>query len=146
MLMKTKRCFTVMGAAAFPLIVALMLNGSGCKKEETEAVPTPVPTPTPTPTPVTAVVPEEDAGIDAGEDAADAADAKKPTGSFDPSGIKKCCAALRGNAKSAPLDQQPGYLAAAAACDGMAASAQGQQGLGSLRSFLRGASLPAGCQ
>ena len=146
--MKTTRCFTVLGAATFPLIVLFMLNGSGCKKEETEAPPAPTPTPVSTPTPVTTVTPEEDAGLDAGEDAdaSDASDAKKPSGNFDPTGLKQCCSALRQNAKSAPLDQQAGYLAAAGACDGMVATQQSRQALASLRSFLRGASLPGGCQ
>ncbi len=148
--MNAKRMLTVLSAAVFPLAVVMLLNGpSGCKKEETEAPPPPTaaPTPTPTPTPVTTVTPEEDAGADAADAAdGDASDAKPGSGSFDPTGIKKCCSALRQNAKSAPLDQQGGYLAAASVCDGLTASAQSRQALAGLRQFLRGAQLPSACQ
>lgn len=132
--MKPTRLFTVLGALTFPLAVALVSNG--CKKEEEEPPPVPAPTavtPAPTPTPTTQIVPEEDAG-------------KKPVATGDPSGIRKCCAALRQNAKSAPPEQQGGYLAAASACDGLANSPQGRQALSTLRGLLLGAQMPASCQ
>ncbi|WP_231864880.1 MULTISPECIES: acyltransferase [Sorangium] len=148
--MKPTRLFTVLGALMFPLAVALVT--SGCpKKEEDEVPPVPsapvVPTPAPTPTPTTQIVPEEDAGADAADaDTADADAGKKVVGTGDPSGIRKCCAALRQNAKSAPPEQQGGYLAAASACDGLANSPQGRQALSTLRGLLVGAQMPASCQ
>ncbi|WP_437580561.1 acyltransferase [Sorangium sp. So ce887] len=145
--MKPTRLFTVLGALTFPLAVALVSNG--CKKEEEEPPPVPAPTvvtPAPTPTPTTQIVPEEDAGADAADvDAADA-DAGKKVVTGDSSGIRKCCAALRQNAKSAPPEQQGGYLAAASACDGLANSPQGRQALSTLRGLLLGAQMPASCQ
>lgn len=145
--MKPTRLFTVLGALTFPLAVALVSNG--CKKEEEEPPPVPaptVPTPAPTPTPTTQIVPEEDAGADAADaDTADA-DAGKKVVTGDSSGIRKCCAALRQNAKSAPPEQQGGYLAAASACDGLANSPQGRQALSTLRGLLLGAQMPASCQ
>ncbi|WP_437602976.1 acyltransferase [Sorangium sp. So ce590] len=145
--MKPTRLFTVLGALTFPLAVALVSNG--CKKEEEELPPVPAPTvetPAPTPTPTTQIVPEEDAGADAADvDAADA-DAGKKVVTGDSSGIRKCCAALRQNAKSAPPEQQGGYLAAASACDGLANSPQGRQALSTLRGLLLGAQMPASCQ
>ncbi|WP_438010530.1 acyltransferase [Sorangium sp. So ce321] len=147
--MKPTRLFTVLGALTFPLAVALVSNG--CKKEEDELPPVPsapaAPTPAPTPTPTTQILPEEDAGADAADaDVADADAGKKVVGTGDPSGIRKCCAALRQNAKSAPPEQQGGYLAAASACDGLANSPQGRQALSTLRGLLLGAQMPASCQ
>ncbi|WP_063751999.1 hypothetical protein [Sorangium cellulosum] len=146
--MKPTRLFTVLGALTFPLAVALVSNG--CKKEEEELPPVPsapaAVTPAPTPTPTTQIVPEEDAGADADADTADADAGKKPVATGDSSGIRKCCAALRQNAKSAPPEQQGGYLAAASACDGLANSPQGRQALSTLRGLLLGAQMPASCQ
>ncbi|AUX42227.1 acyltransferase [Sorangium cellulosum] len=147
--MKPTRLFTVLGAMLFPLAVVLASNG--CKDEEELPPPVPsapaAPTPAPTPTPTTAIVPEEDAGVDAADaDVADADAGKKATGTPDPGGIRKCCAALRQNAKSAPPEQQGGYLAAASACDGLANSPQGRQALSTLRGLLLGAQMPASCQ
>lgn len=144
--MKPARLFTVLGALTFPLAVALVSNG--CKKEEEELPPIPAapPVPTPDPTPTTQIVPEEDAGADADADVADADAGKKVVGTGDPSGIRKCCAALRQNAKSAPPEQQGAYLAAASACDGLANSPQGRQALSTLRGILLGAQMPASCQ
>ncbi|AUX22381.1 acyltransferase [Sorangium cellulosum] len=145
--MKPARLFTVLGALVFPLAVALVSNG--CKKEEEEPPPVPVapaPTPTPTPTPTTQIVPEEDAGADAADDADADAGKKVVKGVGDPTGIRKCCAALRQNAKSAPPEQQGAYLAAASACDGLANSPQGRQALSTLRGLLLGAQMPASCQ
>ena len=147
--MKQTRLFSVLGALLFPVMVAVLANGCSCKGNETEDLPpTPsaVPTPEPTPPPPAVVAPEEDAGLDAGDDAADGDGGKKATGSGDPTGVKKCCAALRQNANSAPAEQKGGYLAAAAACDGMVNSPQGRQALSSLRGILRGAQMPAACQ
>ncbi|WP_437878362.1 acyltransferase [Sorangium sp. So ce513] len=145
--MKPTRLFTVLGALTFPLAVALVSNG--CKKEEEELPPIPPPpvepAPAPTPTPTTQIVPEEDAGV-ADADVADADAGKKVVGTSDPSGIRKCCAALRQNAKSAPPEQQGAYLAAASACDGLANSPQGRQALSTLRGILLGAQMPASCQ
>jgi hypothetical protein len=145
--MKSTRYFTVLGAALFPLVLAVVTNGCGKDKEE-DTVPTAAPTPTPTPTPAptpAAMVPEEDAGPDADAGDADAGDAK-PVGTGDPTGIRKCCNALAQNQKSAPPDQQLAYGAAIAACNGLVNSPQGRQALSSVRAALRGASAPAACQ
>lgn len=143
--MKSTRLFAVLGALAFPLVVVV---SNGCKDKE-EDVPPPVasvaPAPAPTPTPVATIMPEEDAGVDAAPDAeADAG--KKVTGTGDSTGIKKCCAALAQNANSAPPEQKGGYLAAAAACNGLVSSPQGRQALASLRGLLLGAQMPAACK
>lgn len=143
--MKSTRYFTVLCAAVLPLAIAMGANG--CKKEEeTVAAPAPTPTPAPTPAPVANVMPEEDAGADAA-DAADADDAaKKVVGTGDPTGVQKCCSALAQNMKSAPPDQQLGYGAALAVCNGLINNPQGRQALGAVRSALRGANMPSACQ
>lgn len=64
----------------------------------------------------------------------------------DSTGIAACCAALRGNAKVAPPDQQPALLFAAAACDGLRASPDARAALGQVRAALRGANVPSSCQ
>ena len=142
--MKIARPLTVLSAILFP--TALVLFSTGCPKKETEQ-PAPVVTaaPVPTPTAAAVVAPEEpDAGSDA---AADAADAAKPTGGGgDPTGIRKCCSALRGNMKTAPLDQQAALGIAAGVCDGLVNNPQGRQALSTLRGILKGASMPAACQ
>jgi hypothetical protein len=71
--------------------------------------------------------------------------AKAGTGG-DPSGVSACCAAIRQNSKSAPLDQQGMYIAAAAACDALKNNPQGKAGLGQLAGILRGAGLPPACK
>jgi hypothetical protein len=144
--MKPTRLVTVLGALAFPLAMAVAING--CNKEDEDLpppVPSAAPTPAPTPAPVATVVPEEDAGVDAADDAADA-DAGKKVGGGDSTGIKKCCAALAQNANSAPPEQKGAYLAAAAACNGLINSPQGRQALAGLRGALQGAQMPPACQ
>lgn len=64
----------------------------------------------------------------------------------DASGIAACCDALRQNAKSAPLQQQGFYMAAAGACDALRNNPQGRQALGQVRAALMGASMPAACK
>jgi hypothetical protein len=149
--MKSTRLFTVLGALLFPLAVVAVTNGCGNKEEDEalHAAPSapPVPTPIPTPTPVATITPEEDAGTDAAADAeADADAGKKPAVGGDATGIRKCCAALAQNANSAPPEQKGGYLAAAAACNGLVNSPQGRQALAGLRGLLLGAQLPAACK
>ena len=144
--MKAKRIVTVCCALTFPFAVALLANGCGGKETEPPPATTSAPAPTPTPTPTVNMVPEEDAGA-ADADAGDAdADAPKATGSFDPTGIKACCTALNQNAASAPLDQKPMYLQAAAVCQGLINSPQGRQALVGLRGILRGANMPSACK
>ncbi|MCK6588619.1 MAG: acyltransferase [Polyangiaceae bacterium] len=144
--MKSTRYFTVLGAALFPLVLAVATNGCDKEKEE-DTVPTaaPAPTPTPTPTPA-AIVPEEDAGPDADPDAGDAGDAKKVGTGGDPTGIRACCNALAGNQKSAPPDQQLAYGAAIAVCNGLVNSPQGRAALVQVRAALKGANVPSACQ
>lgn len=144
--MKAKRIVPVLCALAFPFGVALLANGCGGKETDTPPVTSaPAPTPTPTPTPTVTMVPEEDAGADA--DASDAdADAPKATGNYDPTGIRACCAALNQNAASAPLDQKPMYIQAAAICQGLVNSPQGRQALIAVRGALRGANVPSSCK
>jgi hypothetical protein len=67
---------------------------------------------------------------------------KPPT--VDP--LAACCAALRGNAKMAPPEQQGYLLMAAAACDSMRASPQGRAQIAQIRAALRGAQMPAQCR
>jgi len=148
--MNHKRLLPVLFAAVLPFALVVVANGCGNKDKDEQTAPTAsaAPTPTPTPTPVapTPLVVEEDAGSDAA-DAADADDAaKKVTGTGDPTGVRKCCAALAQNGNSAPLDQKAGYAAAAAACNGLVNNPQGRQALAGLRSFLRGANMPSACQ
>ena len=142
--MKARRIVPVVFALVFPLGALLVANGCGNKEDDTPP-PAPAPAPTPAPTTTMEIVPEEDAGApDAAEDAD--ADAPKPTGNFDPTGIKACCSALAQNANSAPLDQKPMYLQAAAVCQGLINNQQGRQALVQLRGILRGANLPAACR
>lgn len=144
--MKAKRIVPVLCALVFPFAVALIASGCGDKETETPTTVAPAPTPTPTPTPTVQLVPEEDAGA-ADADAGDAdADAPKATGSYDPTGIRACCAALSQNAASAPLDQKPMYLQAAAVCQGLVNSPQGRQALVGIRGMLRGANVPSSCK
>ena len=145
--MKSTRLFTVLGALLFPLAVLAVSNG--CNKDEDELPPVPaaVPTPAPTPPPVATIMPEEDAGADIPDAEADADAGKKATGPVgDSTGMRKCCAALAQNAKSAPPEQQGAYIAAAAACNNLVNSPQGRQALASVRGLLLGAQMPAACQ
>jgi hypothetical protein len=143
--MKSTRTLAVVSALFVPFLIVVVGNGcSSCKKDETEPVPSAAPPPPPTATPVTTVAPEEDAGLDAGPDG-DASDGKV-VGGGDPTGVRKCCQALRQNAKSALPEQQGALLAAAGACDGLVNSPQGRQGLATVRGILRGASVPAECK
>jgi hypothetical protein len=143
--MKATRPLTVVTALFVPFFLAVIANGSsGCKKDETEQIPSAAPPPPATPTPVATVTPEEDAGLAA--DAGDGSDGKKVVGTGDPTGVRKCCQALRQNAKSAPPEQQGGLLAAAGICDGLVNSPQGRQALGTVRSVLKGANVPADCK
>jgi hypothetical protein len=72
--------------------------------------------------------------------------AKAGTGTGDSTGIGACCSALRGNAKVAPPDQQPGLLMAASICDGIKADPNARAMLGQVRAALKGAQMPASCQ
>lgn len=149
--MKRTRYFSVVVAALLPVML-LSLAESGCgKKDEDDtkpvvsAAPTPTPTPTPPPTPA-AIVPEEDAGVDAPVDAAPDVKAVG-TGTGSAAGtIAKCCAALQGNANSAPPEQKGAYQAAAAACQGLKNTPVAQQAFAQIRSFLAGAKMPGACQ
>jgi hypothetical protein len=147
--MNHSRFLTALCAAVLPFALALAVQG--CKNEDDAAMtqPSAVPTPAPTPSaaPPVALKTEEAVVVDAGDDAADASDgAPKATGTGDPTGMRKCCSALRQNANSAPLDQKGSYLSAAALCDGLVNSPQGKQALGAVRGLLKGASMPSSCQ
>jgi len=144
--MNSIRRFTVLGALVLPFALALIANG--CKKDEEEELPPPASTtttPAPTTTTTMTLTTEEDAGADAEEDA-DASDGGKKLGTGDPTGIRRCCQALRQNVNSAPPEQKGAYIAAASACDGLVNSPQGRQALGTLRGILMGAQMPAACQ
>lgn len=67
------------------------------------------------------------------------------TGGGGGGGIGPCCSALAQNAKSAPLNQQGAYLAAAAACRSLQSTSQGRAALAQVRAALRGASVPSSC-
>jgi hypothetical protein len=64
----------------------------------------------------------------------------------DATGIAACCAALRGNAKSAPPQQVGAYLLAAGACDAAKNNPQGRQALAGVRAMLAGAQVPSTCK
>lgn len=64
----------------------------------------------------------------------------------DPSGIAACCAAIRQNMGSAPLQYQGMYAAAAGACQSAIGNPQGKQALGSVRAMLTMAGVPAACR
>lgn len=137
--------FLCLGLVPFA-VLSMAANKCGSNEDDDKVTPTAAPTPTPTPLPTVEVGPE-DAGIDAEDaDAADADADAKPVGVGDPTGVRACCAALRQNAKSAPLQQQGAYLLAAGACDAMINNPQGRQGLASLRGMLGGAGMPAACK
>lgn len=148
--MNRTRYLAALCAAVLPVTLAVMANGCGNKEKEDEtpavtATVAPTPTPPPTPAPM---VPEEDAGSDA-SDAGDAGDAAAKVGTGgggDPTGMRKCCSALRQNANSAPPEQKASYLSAAGICDGLVNSPQGRQALGAVRAALLGAKMPAACQ
>lgn len=149
--MNQPRLFTALCAAVFPFALAFAAQGCGNKDKDNEvpAQPSAVPTPTPTPSaaPPVELKTEEDAGADAA-DTADASDgAVKASGTgADPTGVRRCCQALRQNANSAPLDQKGPMLSAAAMCDGLVNSPQGRQALVAVRGLLKGASVPSSCQ
>jgi hypothetical protein len=149
--MNHSRFLTALCAAILPFALAFAAQGCGNKKdEETPAQPSAAPTPTPTPSaapPPVQLKTEEDAGTgaDAADDAADAAPKATGTGG-DPTGVRRCCVALRQNANSAPLDQKGSLLSAAAMCDGLVNSPQGRQALSAVRGMLKGANMPADCK
>jgi hypothetical protein len=64
----------------------------------------------------------------------------------DASGISACCQALRQNAKSAPPEQQGGYLMAAGVCEAMKNDPNGRAALGQVRAALGAAGAPAACR
>jgi hypothetical protein len=61
-------------------------------------------------------------------------------------GVAACCAAIRGNMKSAPPQQIPFYTAAAGMCDSLKTNPQGRAMLGQVRAALAGAQVPASCK
>jgi hypothetical protein len=139
---------TVLAPIALGLLVSSsLISGPGCKKDEP---PPPLPSAAPAPTPAAPVVlAPEDAGpdvFDAGEDAADAADAKKVVGGGS-SGLQRCCAALQQNAASAPPPTNVYMLQAAAACNAAVAAGKDKSSiLGVVAGALRGAGLPGACR
>lgn len=57
-----------------------------------------------------------------------------------------CCQALAQNAKSAPPQQVPFYLAAAAACNSARSNPNTAAALATIRASLRGANMPSSCR
>jgi hypothetical protein len=123
-----------------PLFVCLLVpvlgaGTTGCKKDEPPP-PLPSATPTAAPTPPPApieLVPEEAPAPSA------SASATAPKGTGTGSSFKKCCAALRQNAASAPEPNKTYMMNAATACD------MGAQ-MPALSGMLRGAGMPAACK
>ena len=72
--------------------------------------------------------------------------AKKSAGKGDATGIAACCAAIRQNSMSAPLQQKGAYLAAAGACQAALSNPQGRAALAQVRAMLRGINVPASCR
>jgi len=133
--MRFPRTLTVLAAAVFPLaLTALVAGGCGNKDKEEPVVTTPPPPPPPPPTPSapTVIAPETpDAGADADAADGDGSDGRVVVGG--PTGLQRCCAAIKQNQKNAPPEQQVMYGIAIAACNA------GQ--LGQIPAALRG-----GCQ
>lgn len=69
----------------------------------------------------------------------------KASGPAGPDPVAACCAALRAQAKNAPLQQQPYYTMAAGACDGLRRDPNGRAQLATVRAMLKGAQVPAQC-
>ncbi len=145
MILRTRHATIVLAALLPTLVLAASQVGCGKKPETDAPAPTITAPPPPPPQPtVAAIIPEEDAGLDAAADA----DAAKPVGTGGGSfaTISKCCNALAGNAASAPPEQKGSYLAAAAACQGLKNTPAAQQAFAQIRSFLAGAKMPGACQ
>jgi hypothetical protein len=123
-------------------VIAAGIAFPSCKKDEP---PPPLPSASAaaveTPAPVLTLA-QEDAG-----DVGDAAtDAKKLGKGVPATSFKKCCVALRQNAKSAPPPTNMYMEAAAAACDGAVAAGQDKTGVvATVRAMLKGAAMPADC-
>jgi len=148
--MNHSRILTALCAAVLPFALAFAAQGCGNKDNDVPTQPssTPVPPPPPPPAPPVELKTEEDAGAgaDAATDAATDAAVKATGSGADPTGVRKCCTALRQNANSAPLDQKGPMLSAAAMCDGLVNSPQGRQALVSVRGLLKSANVPADCK
>lgn len=132
---------------AVALLVALVFVG--CKKKDDDAPP-PLPAPpsaapAATPSAPIAIAPEEDAGSDASDAAADA---KKVVGGPAPDslGLRACCNALAQNAMSLPPPQNVYAQQAAALCSSLAASGQSKAALGPVLGMLKGIAPPAACR
>jgi hypothetical protein len=123
------------------LVIAAGIAFPSCKKDE---APPPLPSASAAvveaPAPTFTLV-EEDSGV------ADAAPDAKKLGKGGPAtSFKKCCVALRQNAKSAPPPTNTYMEAAAAACDGAVAAGQDKSGIvATMRAMLKGAQMPADC-
>ncbi len=121
-------------------VIAVGVGCPSCKKDEP---PPPLPSasaPLEQPAPVLTLAPE-----DAGEVADTGPDAKK-YGGAPATSFKKCCVALRQNAKSAPPPTNMYMEGAAAACDGALAAGQDKTGVvATVRAMLKGAQMPADC-
>ena len=119
----------------WPLLAALALP-LGCQKDEP---------PPPLPAPPAASATTDTAPIELlpeappPEPTASATATPTKTGGSSGSSIKKCCAALRQNAESAPEPNKTYMLQAAAVCD---AGAQ----MPAITSMLKGAGLPTACK
>ncbi|MFS8069602.1 MAG: acyltransferase [Byssovorax sp.] len=144
MIQRTRYASVVFAALLPALVLAGLQSGCGKKDDEVPVVASVAP-PAPTPPPTVApMIPEEDAGADVVDAAPDVAKVGTGSGSF--ATISKCCAALSGNAASAPPEQKGSYLAAAAACQGLKNTPAAQQAFAQIRSFLAGAKMPGACQ
>lgn len=131
--------------AAVFLPLSLAAGCAGCEDEETDDIPT-LSTASAEPSASVDLTIEEEP--DAGADAADDADAAKPTGKgkgWDPTGLAACCQALHGNAKLGGPNQA-NYKSAALLCDGLRNSSQGRAALVQVRRALLDAKVPATCK
>lgn len=134
------RVLSITLAVALAGIVAAPL---ACKKDEPPPpLPSAAPAATPTPQAPVELAPEPVAA----PAASDAGAPKKVGVGGGGSSLKKCCAALRQNAASAPEPNKTYMLNAAAMCDGMAASGQTGSIAGAIQGLLRGAGMPSACK
>lgn len=149
--MKLARSSMIASAVLSPLVLVVLAGACGTKDgdgdgaQPTGSASVALPPTSAPPATTTVLAPEApDAGPDVADAAADA-DGGKAVGSFDRTGLKKCCSALRNNAKTAPIDQQTLLLGAAGVCDGVVANATSRDALAQVRGMLKAAKVPAEC-
>jgi hypothetical protein len=144
--MKQTKKAQVLAPLLLSLMVPVVAQITGCKKEEPPpplpAAPS-VPT-TPPPTAPVELVPETPIAPSASASASAA-----PTGGgvSAAASLKKCCSALTQNAANAPEPNKTYMLQAAAVCNAAAGAGQASgAAFGAISAALRGAGMPTACK